>query len=179
MAQYFRIEPNPQLAGAWFLSDPRSDRNLPIDPRAFTEGRLVDGDKPASVNIRVGGPQLDFNFGAFDMVVARTEVVDKLQAKFDVPLQRFAVSVGEETGYEVVNVLDRIPCFDRSASVFTTKEGDGDPLRMVVKLRIVTDRARGHHMFRLDEWPTALIVSEDVKRHFEVGKITGVVFSPV
>lgn len=85
---------------------------------------------------------------------------------------------------EILNVVDRVGCIDEPRSQFTKwtpedgrLEKTGD-YRMVTHLQLNSRLANSHHLFRVTEWPVALIASEQVKSLLEDGT-TGLRFEPV
>jgi hypothetical protein len=86
----------------------------------------------------------------------------------------FPVSIeGVQGQYFILNVIARLPCVDeyRSAVVkWTADDARPDKIghyRMISDLTIDAERVRGHHMFRIDDWEVALIVSEELKNALE------------
>ena len=70
------------------------------------------------------------------------------------------------------------------SEIMRWKHEDGRPdkvgrYRMVGNLTIDPTRVRNRHIFRIDDWEIALIVSERLKIALEAIPELGVVFSPV
>ncbi len=184
--KFFSLEAYPNAFPRWYLSCPVDAAGNEIDPRIFTEGRFVGAQPALTVPLSRSGPVFDFNFAAFDMVVLPAHIIDALEVLVGADIQRFPVTVSSSKGYfEILNVCKRVKCVDETTSEFDKwSEADGRPdktgkYRMFVKMRIDPLKAAGHHLFRIDEWPIALIASEQVKELFESLNVTGVWFDPV
>lgn len=98
-------------------------------------------------------------------------------------VQRIPVSLSDgNVGYEILNATNVVDCIDRENSEFMVwKEPDGrqdktGQYRMFSKLQIDPERARGRHIFRLDGWRIALVVSQDVVELFIQLQVTGASF---
>jgi uncharacterized protein DUF1629 len=78
-------------------------------------------------------------------------------------------------------VLD---CLDEEKSEFTRwTEEDERPNRLgqyhiISTIRIDPSRAQNHHIFRIKDWPLALLVSDTLKNTLEGIPDLGVVFAP-
>ena len=184
--RFVRVEIDPKLRGrSWRLGAPRSLGGEEIDPRVFTKGRHVDYGSPLQVVTEDAGRQLGFNLAAFDMVVSATALNDELERLTGENLLQRIPAIIDEGDFEILNVCDRVACFDVERSQFTRwTETDGRPdkvgqLRMVTELRVRPRSAFGHHLFRVDEWPIALVVSEEAKAILENFDAAGVSFVSV
>ena len=71
-------------------------------------------------------------------------------------IQRVPAQLEAGGDIEILNVLTVLDCFDRERSEATY---EGEKPNMVTKLRIQPEKAEGHHIFRLKDWPGPLIVS--------------------
>jgi hypothetical protein len=169
---------------AWFLDEPQTGDREEIDARAFTQGFRYTDTSPAVVPVAKPGPPLQFNFAAFDMPVVSTavaEVVSKL-ARQDIELFPVAVPQARES-YHILNALCRIDCLDEARSEFTRWQKDDHrndligKYRMISTIRIDVSRTTGHPIFRLADWPIALLVSASLKAALEELPNLGAIFS--
>ena len=183
--EYFRVLPDDAF-GAWFLGKPRSPAGAPIDPRDFNECRAFDGGHPVNLSVKAVGKRPDMTFGAFDMVVARRSIAEVVSKDFGVRVQRIPVRIADTRDqFEILNVMDSVACFDPLRSRFTRWEASDAQsqrlggLRMVAELRIDPRAATGHDLFRVLEWPIALVASRELKQHLEEMGTTGCRFEPV
>lgn len=186
--KYFQIDADDQhYSDRWFLDDPRDKRGDVLDPREFTYGRKYVGPKPSNVPVDPPGRTIAFNMGAFDMPVVSTEIGNVLTkiAKADIELFPVTVGPSKQKGWEILNAVQQIHCVDEKASQFTRFGKDAPQKRLIgkyemfLKLRIDPDKAAGHHVFRIEDWVVALIVSDDVRRALMPIKNLGIVFLPV
>jgi hypothetical protein len=183
--KYFRIQLDPSYV-SWYLSQPVDDNQQHVDARLFTYGEEFVGSLPREIPVGESGPRADFNFAAFDMLVVKESINAAIAAAFNPRIQRFPVQIeGGIAGYEILNVLEVVECFDFEKSKFTVRsESDGNPVQAkdlfgVYKLRIDPARAAGHAIFRIAEWSVAVIISEDVKNLFERLNVSGVKYVEV
>jgi hypothetical protein len=153
--KYFRIQLDPRYV-SWYLSGPVDENRQRVDPRLFTYGEEFAGPLPSEIPVGEGGPRADFNFAAFDMLVVNESINAAIAAA--PRIQRFPVQIeGGIAGYEILNVLEVVECFDFEQSKFTVRtESDGNPVQAadlfgVFKLRIDPARATGHAIFRVAE----------------------------
>jgi hypothetical protein len=86
-------------------------------------------------------------------------------------------AAGTETrDYELANLIGKVWCLDRAASVIDSPPGDPDTIEFIDSLALDTARIRGQDLFRLGEKALIIIVSDRLKRACESAKITGVRF---
>jgi len=183
---FYRLLADPAATSRWYLKSPFDPSGNEVDPRLFTQGVHVESQPSLRLPLRRDGDEVDFNFCDFDMVVTPARVNAELEALVGPAIQRIPVMVDSKADeYEILNVCERVSCFDESRSLFT-KWGDADgrpekvgQLRMVVKLKIDPSLADGHHLFRMADWPVALIASQEVKRFFESRKLSGLKYEQV
>lgn len=184
--KFYQILMNPQETAAWYLGDLASEAEDGIDPRMFTKGEFYPSASSYTLEATRVGKELDFNFSSFNMIVATRLVVDILRSQCEEDVQLIPVEImGKTDDFYILNVCRRIKCFDRSKSIFTEwHHGDGredkiGSLRMVIDLKIDPAKVDGVHIFRVHEWPIALIVSEQIKNLFSLWGVKGVVYEQV
>jgi hypothetical protein len=182
---FYRLLADPAATSRRFLKAPLDPSGNEVDPRLFTQGRAVDLQPLLKLPLRRHGDVVDFNFCDFDMVVSPTDFNAELEALVGLAIQRFPVVIDEGGEFEILNVCDLVPCVDESRSLYTKWiDADGRPdksgqFRTIIELKITPAAARGHHIFRVAEWPITLVVSDLVKRLFEAKNLSGVKYEPV
>ncbi|WP_162932251.1 imm11 family protein [Solimonas sp. K1W22B-7] len=186
MTKFFRLIADSEATDRWYLKAPINSLGKEVDPRLFTEGKAFLLKENLTIPIRQNGRKVEFNFGAFDMIVTPAKLNAKLVEVAGVSIQRIPAcieSVSQE--FEILNVLDKVNCIDESASRFVKwTVADGRPekigqYRMISPLRINGDAAEGRHLFRVNEWPIALIASESIKNLLAEQVTSGVQFEAV
>jgi hypothetical protein len=84
---------------------------------------------------------------------------------------------GTETrDYELANLIGKVWCLDRKASVIDSRADDPDSIQFIDSLALDMARIHGQDLFRLGEKTLIIIVSDRLKRACESAKITGVRF---
>jgi hypothetical protein len=185
--RYFRIETDDQrFAERWFLDEPVSKTGEEIDAREFTYGRSYTGPVPANVPIQYDGRRVQFNLAAFDMPVVSEEIARLLKRMAGDEAEFFPVTIGGViSDYAILNAIYREACVDERRSEimrWTAEDGRPDKVgryRMVTNLTIDPTRTHDRHIFRIEDWEIALIVSQEAKQVLEDLPRLGVVFDPV
>jgi hypothetical protein len=183
---FYRVLPDPDAFPRWYLGAPVDSLGRDVDPRLFTSGVPVASLPALYLPLRRTGPSVAFNFCDFDMVVTPKKLNAKLEAIVGPAIQRIPVLVqGTDTEFEILNVCELVTCLDHSRSLTTIWMGAESPaekighIRMVARLKIEPHAASGHDVFRVAQWPIALIVSERVKWFLESEIATGIKFEQV
>lgn len=184
--KFYRLLVDPSEMSRWYLGSAMDMCQNEIDPRIFTQGGRVEFPPDMCVRARRAGRELDFNFCDFDMVVASSEVGEKLLKIVGSAIQRIPVMIDSAAkAYEILNICKLVSCLDRDKSLFTEWSAkDGRPekvgqLRMVARLKIDPAVAKGQHVFRIAEWPIAVIVSSNVKDWLVANKVSGIKYEAV
>jgi hypothetical protein len=184
--QFFHVIADPAATARWFLRAPTTSEGKELDARMFITGDRVDVSGPLRIFPRRLGEVVDFNFCDFDMVVTPADVNAELEKRVGSAIQRIPVDVeGSVRRFEILNVCRRIQCLDETRSqTMKWGEEDGRPdkvgqYRMVLELKIDVSAAAGQGIFRVAEWPMALIISSEIKELFEQRRLSGVVYVPV
>lgn len=184
---YYRIlSDNERFADRWFLDEPLATSGEEIDAREFTYGCPYAGLVPRDIPIQQVGREVQFNLAAFDMPVASQDVAQLVEQIAAREVESFAVTIGSSiSGYAILNAVWREACVDEQRSrVMWWKPEDGRPdkvgkYRMVSDLTIDAARTHDRHIFRVEDFEIALIVSEEIKVRLEELSDLGVVFRPV
>ncbi len=120
------------------------------------------------------------------MPIARSLLATAIEGVADGDVQRLPLSAGDHDGFEVVNALRVIKCLDEGRSEFmkwTVNDHRADfagQYRMVTNLKVKSDAIPdGAHVFRMEGWLVALIVSETVKLAMENAGCFGAKFVEV
>jgi hypothetical protein len=185
--QFYRVLPDDaQFPDQWFLDEPLTADYQEIDAREFTKGVSYMGPRPMIVPVGQPGRELAFAFGAFDMPVASTTVVEVIRHVAAGEIEFFPVNIaGANADYGVLNAICRAECLDEGRSEFTMwTEEDNNPqmmgnYKMISTIRIDPARTNGHHIFRIARWPLALLVSDALRRALADVPNIGVVFESV
>jgi hypothetical protein len=187
--QYYKITPREETWPYWFLRSPRAADGTKLDARDFTIGKRYAGDTTGwTVPVGEPGREIPFNFAAFMMIVASTEIGARLAELCGETLQRIPVQIiGSTQSYEILNNLDLVPdCidFERCESISRYTEDSSRPdrlgeVRLIFGLRIKPEIAHGHHFFKFSEYHPPLIVSQDMKNILDSMGVNDVDYTPV
>lgn len=169
--RYFVLRPDDKnYPLQWFLGEPLTNDEYEVDPREFTAARSFRGPLPATVPICNPGTELAFSFGAFDMPVVTNEVAEIIRNLAGDDVETFPVRIpGAKQSYSILNVVRSLRCLDEVRSEFTLwTEADERPeevgeYRHVSTIRIDPQRTQDRHVFRIQGYELALIVTEVVK----------------
>jgi Immunity protein family (Imm11) len=184
---YYRIlADDRRFPDRWFLDEPVANGGNEIDAREFAYGRSYTGPLPVNVPVQCDGRKVQFNLAAFDMPVVSEEIAHLVAKIACAEVECFPVTIGGAIpGYAILNAVCREACVDESRSeILRWNPEDGRPdkvgrYRMVSNLTIDPARAQNRHLFRVEDWEVALIVSDKVKEALEDIPNLGVVFAPV
>lgn len=78
-------------------------------------------------------------------------------------------------GYYILNVVGRVSCIDKDASDCKMYEDD---IMRLNNLVLAKGMDQNLNLFRADEYPLAIFISEKVKERLESTSLTGVLIKP-
>lgn len=181
--RYFDLSDDVTIPKRWHLGDVTTQQG---DEPRLRAGLRREGRDPIATTLDVPGRELEFCLTSFAVPVARSSLATAIEAIADGDVQRLPLSIPGHDGFEVVNALRVIKCLDESRSEFmkwTTNDHRADlagQYRMVTNLKVlpaaIPDDA---HVFRIEGWLVALIVSEPVKVAMEKAGCFGAKFVEV
>ena len=203
---YYLLEDDLYTEGRWYLNRLCDRSGTQLDSREFQYGQLVDLGPPMPaktwkegdpvdalpplkvlLDLKRNGAPLDFTFTNADLPVVTAKVANMLAAIAPRDIQRIPVLVeSREEEYEIINVIRLIDCIDVNQSEIQWY-APGNPIRpdfagtpeMIMKLVIDPARAGGHHIFRINNWKGAIVVSDVIKDAFERSQVSGVRFRQI
>jgi hypothetical protein len=184
LKKFYRVVHDPRVTDGWFPGFPFAEDGTQIDGRVFTKGLHCADPGNLSLPVERQGRLLDFTLAAFDMPVLTTRWAALLEEH--VPsgtIQRFPVRVGErENECEIVNVARTVDCLDEQRSSVSYLPSDrrkptSGPYGWVIDLTLDPSRIGSESLFRVKNWPIALIVSEDLREVLQDAR--GISFLPV
>lgn len=180
---YYEIDPQP---GYWLLGDIRKDDEV-LDNEPFLSGVPLERAKVhwLDIAIEMAEREAAFTFTTLFVPIVRCDVADKIaqipevRARVEFVLARVA---GAAAHFAVLNVLDVVDAIDHSLSrysLWTPEENDDRAGTIHTLEHVVLDakKTTGHHLFRLKDYPFALIASEMLKT--ALGDVEGIEWVPV
>ncbi len=189
--RYFLMRPDLSLTGVWSLGDVRNVNNwilIQPPPQYMEPGRHV-------LDIYVNGVETDYSLAGYAGVPILSETavraLDGLP-EADTPYVGVVFNPVEIVGqnvscaYYAMIIEDLVDCVDEHRSEFE-KFAVGDSIRpdlagrysYFLNLVIDSSRAGERNIFRIYNYPGAIVVSEVFKKRFERSGVSGVLFSSV
>lgn len=171
MMRYFQLRDDVTTRGRWHLSEvllptgvePLLDAGVSIWP----SGALT-------ATVSHAGRALEFSLTSFNVPIATSKLAQAISSVAGQDVQCLPVDIAGKAGMMVVNAVRVVRCLDEARSEFvkwTDKDHRADlagQYRQVTKL--IVDPAAiplDAHVFRIEGWLIALIVSADVKEVME------------
>lgn len=189
--KYFQVWPDMNVIGRWILGDVRHLNNWDLikPPNWLMEPGHFQLD------VTQQGHEMDYSFAGYACVTVVSDAFRTALAglpEVDEPYRSVvmeSVSInGQEVGgsYFLLIVETRLDCIDELRSDFTRFEIE-DAVRpdlageysAFTKLVIDADRVAGHHIFRLEGFAGALVVSEEVKSRLDAAGVVGIEYDLV
>lgn len=184
MTEYYWLFMELEIPGKWYLNHILGPDGKKILPSTFIQGRPVDPLPELTIIPNVVGNPIDFTLTTFQVPVVSSAFAEIIAVMDAEAIQRIPVTISPSTaGFEILNVIRTVACFDYEKSRFTTY-GEYHPMEKqgkisaIVDLRIFPEKTKGYHIFRLEEWILAIIVSETLKNVLEKEGLIGMKFYP-
>ena len=181
--RYYKVNDDVNIADRWYLAEVTTDRG--IEPR-LNEGIRCTFDGAMIATVHKPGTELEFCLTSFAVPVVRSSLAAAIQGLATQDVERLPVSIPGHVDFEVLNCLRVIRCLDEERSSFmkwTISDHRSDlagQYRMVTKLHILGSVIpSSHHIFRIEGWSIALIVSESMKNTMEAAGCFGAKFIEV
>lgn len=206
MLKYYEMEDDLHFKDRWHINELYDQLGIQIDSREFCGGKRFElGSSIKAVKWKDGNPYkakmpltimldgkrsgrpMDFTFSNEDLPVASKKISELLYSIVGDDVQRIPLYVeSENSSYEIINVTRMISCLDPRLSIVQWYQPGnevrpdlaGEP-EMVAKLVIDPSIMSGHHICRITNWESPIIVSSIVKNEFESAGVTGITFSQV
>jgi hypothetical protein len=81
-----------------------------------------------------------------------------------------------DTSYSLLNILNKIQCFDWERSEFRTYPTAPQVILGVSRLVVREDTIQDRNIVRMEELPTVILVSARLKQQIETTRLTGIQF---
>jgi len=185
MNKFYRILLDAQNNDVWFIHGPFDQNGNLVNSELFTTCRIYsDITSELSYRIDEGGAPTNFTYASFHVPVIDERICDVLLGCDSRDIQLIPVKIEDEreTRHWILNVIRKVQCLDeQNSTIMWWKPEDGRPdkvgqYRMVSKIKLERNRIGNRHIFRLDGWEVALIISNQLKRKLELNGISGVLF---
>lgn len=161
----------------WYVASPDQVKSGAFHIDAFSQGVRLDDTLRLTAKA-TPGDRTDYKLGGTGNVhylSPRLAAVFREHAADDVQLIPVCI---DGVDYFVMSVLSFVDCVDETASVLYREAdwmpGDRGNYRMVEKLMIDVDAARGHNVLVPSTWPVVVVVSPAIADRIRTG-FSGVV----
>ena len=183
MRKFYRLLDDLYILGRWHLDDPMIDEGC--EHWEFTMGRVVRPGLMPIVDVKIPGVPLDYTPTLLSVPTASPRLVSAIAPLYGDDVQRIPIRLANREGYEIINVIQLLPCLDEAKSEFTKwTEQDRRPdllggYHSVPRLRVdVSLIPEDVNFLRVWGWEVALLVSEAVVDAFKRINATGAIFEP-
>lgn len=133
--------------------------------------------------VRHDGPPVDVSFTAHGEPIVAQSIGALIEQMAPGQVQRIPAIIDGASAdmepREVLNVLARVACIDLERSYTEVHPDNPNHYRMVANMHLRPESTHGLEVFRVDEWPLAIVVSERVKVALERVRATGLQFRDV
>jgi hypothetical protein len=181
-SRYFRLLDDVHIAGRWHLGEVKQQGGFATDLLDTCPAHV----ERLEVAVSAPGRELAFCLSSFATPVATTELAGAMAGVAGSDLECIPLLVDGRTGYLALNALRSVKALDERSSEFAKwTPWDHRPelagtYRRVVELRIDAAAIEPKlHLFRLEGWSIALIVSEKMKAAMERAGCLGAKFEEV
>ncbi len=168
----------------WFLSGLSSSKGEAVDDYQFKRGNPVDVFEPLRISVQIPGRVLDFTH--WPLPIVKPRVADIIEAMDPHAIQRIPIKViGHDEPFEVMNVIARLDCIDRSVTkIRMWTEEDGFPelvgkYKAVEWLKVDPSKVGGSHIFLIEKWTVAMVVSDVLRESLVSTHVTAISFLPL
>lgn len=183
--KYYELSDDVHAPGRWHLGEVVSSENIHPD---FIRGEPIEWSSTPSLNIVIDQPGIPLSFclTSFAVPVATAALDSAMRALAGEAIQSIPVKIASDRGFRILNVVRTVECLDETRSRFirwTANDHRADlagSYRMVDPLRIDESKIpKGTHIFRVEGWAVALIVSHELRAVMELAGCFGAKFEPV
>ncbi len=182
--KYYRLLDDLKIPGRWYLGEVINRLNG--SALELWSGAHLDQSVVLEAQITRPGTPLDYQLTAFANPVVRKPIAKSLASIANHDLQLLPVKIGDLKDFYILNITRLIRCLDEQKSEFRkwTKDDFRSDLagsyEWVGNLRIdVTQIPPDAHIFRIEGWHIAIIISEEIKTLMERIGCVGAKFQSV
>jgi hypothetical protein len=186
--RFFEMRDDMGLRGVRTLGDFCATDSRHVFQWDFGNGKVVDysGDMLAA-EVAEHGQSVDVCFNTWNTMIVSQKAKQILEIWAPRAIQYVPLRVPGDSGtYFVANIIVLVNCLDEKLShVERFSENDTvspervGEISLVVDLHVDAEKAANYHLFRIEGYPVATIVSESLKSALQNSGITGVKFDHV
>ena len=182
---YYRLHETGYDETQWHISVP------PIKPGetewwdvwAFARCEFYCGETPIHGEDYDGpGRRTSFTSCEFNSYVVSKDLGEAMRAVAPDAIQLVSIQIDEEPAGEwyILNILDQVDCidFERSKVEWGEMNREGE-ITCIYRLEINQEKAIGHHIFRLAQYPVQVLVSEEMAKAMNAHNYDGFLLVPL
>jgi hypothetical protein len=165
---YFRLVDDVYIPGRWHLGEVKRGSRAAL---GLINGIRVDEAECLSVEATHPGRPLEFSLTSFAVPIVTDKLGEAISRVAGSELQLLPISIDRAHAHLVLNPTRLIDCLDETRSKFTKwtpndlRSDLAGQYREVTKLYIAPREIPSDaHIFRIMNWPVALIVSDLLKK---------------
>lgn len=184
--RFFELSDDVNFPQRWDLDTPTDRQGQKVDDSQFRIGAPVPIQERLRIPVEIAGQPLDFTEAGLRIPVFHVRVASVFAELAPDDVQLIPVDVeGQPDQYLILVATRLIRCIDEQASqIELWTHEDGVPHKVgqyfsVRDLRIDKSKVGSAHVFRLEGWTGALIVSEEIMDALERMGATGTRFEEV
>jgi hypothetical protein len=188
--KFYRIHSKLYPRGTWYLGEALTAQNEYILPIRLIEGQKFEPTSGLQVVISQDGIPVDFRAAWNGNIICSTRFAQVVESVQSSAIQRIPVAIVSndrqrviyESGFEILNVIDVVEALDFQASIIEyynppIHDHIDNDIKMIVKIVLKPEKAQGHHLFRLRESRSHLLVSDQLRAALKSSNLTGVKFT--
>jgi hypothetical protein len=177
--EYFILQFDIELPSIWYLGDIKNDKGEYIIAGKFTNGVPFDRNNHGKILVEqfVDGKPIDYTQTYLGVPIISERLAETIQSVDKNAIQCLPIEIFGSfddnkvtlTGFEILNIALKLNCIDMTQTIvqrYTENHGSPNKIGKISSLsniRIISDKAKGHHIFRLAEWSVKIVVSEYLK----------------
>ncbi|QNF31211.1 hypothetical protein HUW51_00190 (plasmid) [Adhaeribacter swui] len=184
--KYYWLTIDWGIEDAWILGDLIINGEIHVGTNLLNNA--YSNNNEVFIVLHEEGRKLDFSFAHPNLPVVNSKITSVFKPN---EVKLFPVSINdikysEEEKYYIIDQIEEVDCVDELRSNYEIWE-IGNPIRpdkagqyrSFFKLVIEPSKTEGKRIFRLKNYKQAIIISSELKRHFEEKNVTGIKFLQV
>lgn len=188
MKTYFRLMHDRMTFTSWHLDVVLSQEQHYITTVKFTQGKPLDllNYEGLVVVCKQYIKSIDYTHTTYDIPIVSEEFSNFIAEVAPGSVQLLPVTIlyenQEINSFRIMNIIKKIACLDlinSGISYASFPRKNSDQINAVYRIELLTEKVNNEDIFRLDEWDTAIILSDVLKQQIEHKKFSGLRFKNI